>query len=89
MQVVGIVADVLSFVPGVDAVAIPVAIAVGAAEGGQDLADGNILGGCCRLPGRRRGAWASMPRRCQRRSILLKSAEVKLATFAGQDVGWA
>ncbi len=50
-QVVGIVADVLSFVPVVDAIAIPVAIAVGAAEGGQDLADGNILGGVLALAG--------------------------------------
>ena len=51
LQVVGIVADVLSFVPVVDAIAIPVAIAVGAAEGAQDLADGNILGGVLALAG--------------------------------------
>ena len=50
-EVVGTVADVLSFVPVVDAIAIPVAIAVGAAEGGQDLASGNILGGVLALAG--------------------------------------
>ena len=61
-QVVGLVADVLSFVPGVDAVAIPVAIAVSAAEGGQDLASGNILGGVLAIAGAAAGgvgAWAS------------------------------
>ena len=60
-QVVGIVADVLSFVPVVNLVAIPVAIAVSAAEGAQDLASGDILGGVLALAGAAAGgagAWA-------------------------------
>ena len=57
-KVVGVVADVLSFVPGVNAVAIPVAIAVSAAEGAQALSGGDVLGDVLSLAGAAAGGVA-------------------------------
>ncbi len=48
-QVVGVVVNVLAFVPGVNIVAAPLAVAYDAAQAGENFANGNILGGVLSL----------------------------------------
>ena len=53
---VGILADVLSFIPGADVVAIPLAVGLGLAEGGQAFSQGDVVGGLLDVAGAVAGA---------------------------------
>ncbi len=53
---VGILADVLTLVPGLNGVGIGLAIGLGFVEGGQELASGNVLGGVLSIAGAAAGA---------------------------------
>ena len=53
---VGLLADALTFIPGLNGVGLGLAIGLGLVEGGQELASGNVLGGVLSIAGAAAGA---------------------------------
>ena len=60
-EAAGVVADALSFVPGADFIAIPLAVGLGLATGGQELAQGDVVGGLLSIAGAAAGASGAPP----------------------------